>query len=341
MTRRAAGSTMGRFLVVGAGSIGRRHIGNLLSLGVQAITVVEPQPGRRREIEKAYPVRVTGSLEEALGDEYRAALICTPTSMHCGHALAAARKGCHLFVEKPIADSMEGVPELLAEIERRQLTTLVGCNFRFHPGLQRVHSLLREGRIGTPLSARASFGQYLPDWHPREDYRAGYSAQRRLGGGVLLDRIHELDYLSWLLGEVASVSAVVDHVSALEIDTEDLVEMILRFRSGAVASLHVDYLRREYNASLEIIGSQGILSWAFQDSRVAWFTAGEKQWKEESWPGYDPNTMYLEEMRHFLAALDGSEPPELQARDGARMLAIALAARRSAVEERTVHLDQA
>jgi predicted dehydrogenase len=321
---------------MGCGSIGKRHLGNLKQLGVEDIIAVDPREDRRREVEEKFGVLAYGDMASALDEGIQVALICTPTSLHLQHALMAARSGCHLFIEKPVSDSLEGVDELLVEVERRKLVTLVGCNFRFHPGLRHVKALLDQGAIGTVITARAQFGQYLPDWHPWEDYSQSYSAQRSLGGGVTFDRMHEIDYVRWLLGDVTEVYAMMGHLSHLDIDTEDTMEMLFRLASGAFASVHLDYVRRTYDCSLEIVGEEGTIQWCYQDHSVRWHLAGEDSWNSLHWPQYNGNEMYLAEMEHFMRAIQGEEVPELDAAEGARVLAIALAAKLGAIEKRVV-----
>lgn len=325
-----------RFLVIGCGSIGQRHLRNLRRLGVEDILAMEVRKERRQEVEKQFGVPVFADLHSALGREPQVALVCTPTNFHLENALAAAGAGCHLFIEKPLAGSLSGLPELLAEIERRHLLTLVGCNFRFHPGLLHVKALLETGGIGTVVAARAQFGQYLPDWHPWEDYHQGYSAQRVLGGGVVLDRIHELDYLRWLLGDINEVCAMVGHLSHLELDTEDTAEILVRFVSGGFGSIHLDYVRRTYDCRLEIIGDAGTIQWCYQENFVRWYLALEGLCHSLEWPLYDGNEMYLEEMRHFLRVLQGQEPSKQDAVEGARVLALALAVLKAASERRVI-----
>jgi predicted dehydrogenase len=333
-----SGREDGAFLVIGCGSIGRRHISNLKKLGAERILAFDVREDRRNEIAEQFQVKVFSDLESAFDKDIRAAFICSPTSLHVEHALAAACRGCHLFIEKPLSDTNKGIDELLMEIKGKNLTALVGCNFRFHPGLRKVKELLERKSIGRVISARAQFGQYLPDWHPWEDYRMMYSARRHLGGGVVLDRIHEIDYVRWLMGEVTEVSAFIQHASSLEIETEDLAEILFRHASGVVTSLHLDYVRRVYDASCEIIGEEGILEWSFQEKRARWYRADGKRWQAYETPEYDTNQMYLDEMRHFLNCLAGMERPELPADDAARVLAIALAAKQAAREKRTVQL---
>jgi len=185
-------------------------------------------------------------------------------------------------------------------------------------------------------SARAQFGQYLPDWHPWEDYRHGYSARQDLGGGVVLDRIHEIDYLRWLFGEITEVYAMIGHCSSLEIDTEDTAEMLLRFRSGGFGSIHVDYVRRPYDCSFSATGEEGMIEWCYQDHVVSWYGTSDCTWHRMEWPAYAVNQMYLDEMRHFLQVVSGEAQSECDIQEGRRVLELALAAKDSAAVRASV-----
>lgn len=319
-----------RFFVIGCGSIGQRHIRNLLALDVHDIVAFDVRDDRRSEVQSQYGVLVTADLERALDTRPDVAVVATPTSLHVPLALEAARNGAHLFVEKPLSDRADGIEELLAAVQARKLVTLVGCNFRFHPGLQLVKHLIEDGTIGRVLSSRAQFGQYLPDWHPREDYRQRYSAHRESGGGVILDQVHELDYLRWLLGEVSEVFCFAGKLSDLEISTEDTASILLRFNGGALGEVHLDYIQRAYDRSLQLIGDEGTIWWSYQDKLVRWYTASDRMWRSAAWPAYEPNDMYVAEMRHLLGCLAGRETPALDLMGGWRVLEIALAARASA-----------
>jgi Predicted dehydrogenases and related proteins len=243
-----------RFLVIGCGSIGKRHIRNLIALNAGEILAFDVQADRRSEVECQFGVEAVDNLEDAWERGPDVALITAPTSMHVPLALQAAEQGCHLFIEKPLSDRLEGVDRLLNVVRERDLITLVGCNMRFHPGLVKVKKLLEEGAIGQVVAARVAVGQYLPDWHPWEDYRKTYSARRDLGGGVILDAIHEIDYIRWMLGEVEAVACFAGKLSRLEIETEDTAAILLRFASGSIGEVHLDYVQRAYNRTCHIIG---------------------------------------------------------------------------------------
>ncbi len=318
-----------KFLVIGCGSIGKRHIRNLRTAGAVNIAACDPSEERRNEAAKLYGVDPYPDIESALEKGVDVALVCSPTSMHLDQTFTLVRAGCHLFVEKPVSHTLEGLDKISDEIQKRKLKTLVGCNFRFHPGLVKAHELLEEGVMGRVMSVRANFGQYLPDWHPWEDYRNGYSANKDLGGGVLLDRIHEIDYTRWLFGGVKSVTAMIDKISSLEIDTEDTVEMIVRFESGAIGSIHLDYLRRFSDCSLDVTCENGVVVWSFHANCVRWYISENKKWEEAQWPDYDANDMYLAQTRHFLDILAGNVKSCQDYDQGMQALKIAEAARLS------------
>lgn len=324
--------TARRFLVLGCGSIGMRHARNLLELG-QHVFAYDPGAAQRERVGRELGIETFDDLEAAWGSLPEAAVIATPTSSHLELALESASRGCHFFVEKPLSNSLERVPELLAAVAERQLVTLVGCNMRFHPGVQALKNVVERQTLGTIFTARFEAGQYLPDWRPGTDYRQSYSAQRALGGGIVLDAIHELDYASWLLGEVTEVACFADHVSELEIDTEDVASILLRFGSSAIAAVHLDYLQRAYSRSCALVGERGTARWDYTKPDLEVFLADEGRWTTtQLFEEWDANSMYFEELRHFIRCLDGVDRPLADATTGSRVLAVALAAKRAAAD---------
>lgn len=328
-----------RMLVIGCGSIGKRHIRNLKALKAGEIIAQDVQPERCHEVEEQYGIKTFSHLDEALAQKPDATLICTPTSHHIPPALSAARHGCHLFIEKPLSHSLDSVDELLEIVAQKNLVTLVGCNMRFHSGIVKIKKLLENESIGKVLCARAQSGQYLPDWRPWEDYRQRYSASHSLGGGIILDGVHEIDYISWFLGKVEQVFCFADKLSHLEIDVEDLAEILLYFDSGAIAEVHLDYIQRSYGRSCQIIGEQGTILWDFSDKQVKVYSAKTREWQlfsEEH--DYDTNQMYIEEMKHFIECLEGKAKPTQDINTGKSVLEIALTAKESAKTGKLINL---
>ena len=317
-------------LVTGCGSIGQRHIRNLKALNAGAIIAHDPRPERRQEVEQKYGAKTYDDLDEALEQKPDVAFVCTPTTVHIAPALSAAQAGCHLFIEKPLSHSLDGVDDLIGVVTRKELVTLVGCNLRFHPGIAKMKELLEKEAIGRVLCVRVQAGQYLPDWHPWEDYRQGYSANKALGGGVILDGIHEIDYVTWFLGEVSQVFCFSGKLSSLDIDTEDTAEILLLFVDASIAEIHLDYVQRSYSRSCQIIGEEGTILWDFTEAQVMLHTAASGRWQLfPQKPDYDINAMYVDETKHFLACIQGKATPAQDIKSARRVLEIALAAKGS------------
>ena len=326
-------------LVAGCGSIGKRHIRNLQALKVGDIIAYDVQRSRSSQVEQEFSIKTYDDLERALAQHPEVTLVCTPTSLHIPLAVSAARQGCHLFIEKPLSHSVDGVDELIGIITDKSLVALVGCNMRFHPGIALMKELLEKESIGKILGARVEAGQYLPDWHPWEDYRQGYSANRFLGGGVILDVIHEIDYITWFLGDVSRVVCFSGKLSSLEIDTEDIAEVLLWLESGAIAEVHMDYIQRSYGRSCQLIGEEGTILWDFSDRQVKVYSSRTGEWQVFSESlDYDTNQMYIDEMKHFVQCLEGINRPVQDVKAGKRTLEVALAAKESSETGKVINL---
>jgi predicted dehydrogenase len=319
-----------KVLIAGFGSIGRRHFRNLLALGEKDIVVYRTHHATIPDDELAgFPVE--SDLRAALAHQPDAAIISNPTALHLDVAIPAAQFGCQILIEKPISHSLARLDEFKEAVINNHCQVLVGFQFRFHPGLQEVKKLLDESAIGEVISARAHWGEYLPGWHPWEDYQQGYAARPELGGGVVLTLSHPIDYLRWLLGEVASISAFTSN-KGLKLPVEDTAEINLAFKSGTLGSIHLDYLQRPASHTLEIIGTRGTLSWDNADGIVRLHSISSPEGSislQEFFPpeGFERNWMFLDELRHFRDIVNGITEPVCTLQDGEMALRISLAAR--------------
>ncbi|MBT3392116.1 MAG: Gfo/Idh/MocA family oxidoreductase [Chloroflexi bacterium] len=304
-------------LIAGFGSIGRRHFRNLYALGERDFVFLRSQRSTLPDDEIAdYPVEV--SIEAALTHKPNAVVIANPTSLHLGVAIPAAELGCYIFMEKPVSHSLERVDELEAAVKRGGGQVLVGFQYRYHPLLRKAKILLAEGAIGGPVAARVHWGEYLPGWHPWEDYRKGFSARADLGGGVILTLTHPLDYLRWLFGDVVGIWAFTQPVKALEIDeVESVAEMGLRFVDGVLGSVHLSYIQRPHTHQLEIIGTEGTIYWDYVQSTLKIYQAEADAWTDFPIPeNYERNVMFLDQMEHFIRVVRGTEKPICTLEDG-------------------------
>ncbi len=325
-----------KFLIAGFGSIGRRHLRNLRALGETDFVLYRTHQSTLPDDEIA-GLPVETDLATALAHHPDAVIVANPTALHLEVAIPAARAGCHLFLEKPISHSLERLDELSEALQQGGGKALVGFQFRFHPGLLKARSLIAEGAIGRPLSVRAHWGEYLPNWHPWEDYRKSYSARPDLGGGVVLTLSHPLDYLRWLLGEVDALFALTGRLGGLDIQAEDTAEIGLRFQNGSLGSLHVDYNQQPPAHHLEIVGGLGTLGWDNADGAVRLFQARTGAWETFPAPdAFERNDLFLAEMRHFRDLIRGQAEPLCPLADGVRVMQLAMAIHASAREGRLI-----
>jgi predicted dehydrogenase len=244
-----------------------------------------------------------------------------------------------VLVEKPISHTLAGCDELVALSAARGLVGLVGYQFRFHPGLLWVQQLLAEGTLGRPVSVRAEYAEYVPGWHPWEDYRTSYSVRADLGGGVLLTLSHPLDYLRWLLGPVRAVSANAVRSGALEMDLPDTVQMQLAFANGVTGQLHLDYLQSPPSHQLRLVCERGRIEWDNADGSVRWHVTGESEWRHFTPPPeFERNHLFINEVAHFLNCIAGAETPRCSLADGVETLRLALAAETAAHTQQVITL---
>ena len=319
-----------RVLIVSLGSIGKRHLAMAREqLPGADIRVLRHQP------QAEVPEGADGSffdLTDALAFRPDISVICNPAPFHVGAALALARAGSHLLIEKPLADRLEGAAELNRICKESGVVAMTAYNLRFLPSLNRFRELIEAKAVGAVLSVRAEVGQYLPSWRPAADYRTTVSAQKALGGGVLLELSHELDYLRWIFGEMTWVQAHLSRQSALEIDVEDTAHLICgiqgrQSRGAIVASLVLDFVRRDTTRICTAVCANGSLRWDGIAGTVNQFDPVKGVWETVFQHMPDRNASYRAEWQHWLDCINMKARPLVTIADGVRVLEIIQAAR--------------
>ncbi len=335
-----------KFLVVGLGGIGQRHVRNLRTLygdNIELLAFRTRGLGRvltdRLEVEQGtdvvekYGIRAFSDLDEALDQRPDAALICNPTSLHVPTATEAAERGCHLFLEKPVAASMEGVDELLKIVREKKLTTLVGYQLRYHPAIRNVLKWVAAGRIGRILSVRAEVGEYLPGWHKYEDYRESYAALESLGGGVILTQIHEFDILYALFGKLPhKLVTFGGKLSPLEVGVEDIASTLMEFEKDGLrvpVHLHQDYIQRPASRNAQILGESGKIRLDLTQTLAELYDFEGSIVEKVHLVDFQRNVMFLDLMKDFVEAVSGKSRPMVDLEQGVQSLKMALSARES------------
>lgn len=327
-----SGGKIGKILIVGLGSIGARHLRLARELYPDADIRVLRHTGTVETPELADAC--VADMAAALAFRPDVAVIANPAPFHLASALPLADAGVHLMIEKPIAADRDGLDELLETISRRQIVAMVGYNLRQLPSLQVFREQISNGLIGQVWSVRSEIGQYLPSWRPGNDYRTGVSAQRALGGGVLLELSHEIDYLCWIFGEASWVQATLSRQSDLEIDVEDCAHLILGLgEAGLTARLDLDFIRQDTTRQCLAIGKHGTLRWNGAVGTVDFFCAEAKEWRNICAQPSQRDDTYLAEWRHLAECIDTGATPLVSAVDAAATLTVIDAARRSAQKD--------
>jgi len=341
-------------LFFGLGSIGQRHLRNLRTIIGPELKVAAYRTRRRQivlndrqqvleneNVEEKYSIKSFRDMDEALSWGADAAFICNPNSLHVSCALAAANAGCHLLIEKPLSHDIEGTEELAALLDSKGKIGFVAYQMRFHPLIRLAKEIIRESGIGRLLSARAERGEYMPGWHPYEDYRESYAARSDQGGGALLSQIHEMDYLYSFFGLPRRLFAVGGHLSTLEVDVDDIASVLMACDVDGQeipVELHLDYVQRPPSQTLRIVGDDGRIDIDFPAMTLVHYRHGELVRSEEM-KDFQRNQLFLDEMNHFLACTRGEEKPLVSVRDGAQSLRMALAAKKSLRSRQSVILS--
>jgi predicted dehydrogenase len=315
--------------VLGLGSIGARHARNLRALGHDVIGF-DPRPASTAEDWVRAP-SASAALSAA-----QAAIVATPNSLHGEHALLALEHGLPVLVEKPMTVDPRDAERLVAVAGERGLTCAVAMNLRFHPGILALRELVSEGSLGPIRFAQVSFGSDLRGWRPGTDYRTSYSARADLGGGIVRDSIHELDYLTWILGPAGTVSAEVARVSDLEIDVEDIGTALIRLASGALASVDLTYVDPVYRRGCLLVGAVATAHWDWTRGTVEIRRPGAEQQTIDV--AADVSDTYVAELRDFLDAARTGRAPRTSVEEGRDAVRLAAALLRSAADGRRVAL---
>ena len=315
--------------VVGTGSIGRRHLKNLLYIGERDIIAVSEHSGKSSIDIDGTVIQAVSDYDSVLGADVTAIVIGNPTSLHLDYLRRALMAGKHVYLEKPAALSASGLTDLITQAEVQHLVVAMGTMYRFNERLEKLRERVQAGDCGTVLSVESQIGEHIADYHSEEDYRLSYTARKDLGGGVLLTQIHQVDWLNWIFGPFETAFAVGGHRSDLEIDVEDTVSFLLESHTKLPAYGHLDYLQRPKAANMRVTGTGGRLEWDLFGHGLS-FTPARADGKPsvEKSP-YDRNAMFMASMRDFLSCIKYGGRPRASLEDGRTALCIVDAIRQS------------
>jgi len=327
-------------LIIGFGSIGRRHLENLLQLKNVKLIIYT----KRTDLNsfKEQGVKISNSLTECLNENPDIGFITNETSLHVPIAIKLAQNGLDLFIEKPLSNSSKDIKKLYSIVKKKKLITQMGCNLRFHPCIKKIKKLIEQKKIGRIISAQVQNSSYLPDQHRWEDYRKSYAARNELGGGVTLTLIHEIDYMYWFFQEVENVVSISGKMSDLDVTAEDYTASLLKFKNKVVGELHLDYFQRPDFRSCKIRGTKGEIYWNSVNNSVSVYNIKKNEWEIKFETGFanniDTYSSYLEEIKHFLRCVKDRKETINNLEQGIVTLKIALAIKKASKIEKSVRV---
>ncbi len=315
------------FAIVGLGNIGCRHLRILRELRPDInIIVLRTGKGDYRE-EEQLADKIVFSLDEMIKSDIQAAIISTPASFHVDQALVFAKAGIHMLVEKPLSNKLDNLDELRDLIKKNEIITLVGYVLRHSPGANKFKELFDKNIIGRAVHAKVECGSYLPDWRPGRNYKKTVSAKKDLGGGVLLELSHELDYIRWIFGEIKNIYAQIDNSCTLDIGVEDSVNLIIKTETNLSISVHLDFNSRFPTRQCIVHGTKGFLKWDLLEQKVSWHLVGGEI--NNDFFSLENDYIYQLQLQHFLDCIENGMSPLVTFEDGLAALRVVESAKKS------------
>ena len=334
-----------KFLIVGLGSMGKRRIRNLQYLKAGKIIGFDIREDRRKEAEKKYGIKTFHDFDKAMRDEPDALIISTPPDLHIKYAMEAVKNNKHFFMEASVVDL--GMKELIRECQKKDIVAAPSCTMRFHPSVMKIKEIVDDKNIGDVLLFTHHSGQYLPDWHPWEDYRKFYVARKETGAAREMVSF-ELVWLTWILGSIDTISCLKGKLSKLDVDVDDAYQIIMKFESGVFGHMLIDVISRIPDRSCKIFGEEGVILWDWGVG-VKVYTAKDESWKNypekggttvEGYTEKIKEEPYIEEMNTFIRAVKKEIEYPYTLEEDKRILEVLYAAERSSGNEihvKTMH----
>lgn len=331
---------MNKILVVGLGSIGVRHVNNLLeNFKDIKIIICTKRKEIPKEIKNNKKICIFKSLNECIKQNPNIAFITNESAYHIPTALKLAKEKIDLFIEKPLSNSMINVEKLENIIQQNKIVAHIGYNFRFFPPMKKIKQMIDRKTIGRIISAQIENNSFLPDYHPWENYRKSYAAKKELGGGVVLTQIHDIDFIRWLFGDVKRIISITGKFSNLEISSEDMSASLIEFKNNVICQMNLSFFQRPYYRSCKIKGTKGVIEWNSDNNSVRLFLGNTKKWKNikirnnyklissgstSTITNKRLNQMYIDEIKYFINCVNKRNIKNNNIQDGIETLKLAI-----------------
>jgi predicted dehydrogenase len=324
-----------KILVIGSGSIGQRHIKNLKSLGINNIEVFDNDKKILKSVEKKFKIKSQNKLNF---NKIDCTLICTPPNSHTKLTKLALEDNSNVFIEKPLSNSLKDINVISKLAKKKSLKIFVGYVFRFDKGLLKINEFLKKDKIGDVVSYDAYEGWHLSNWRPWQNFEKSYTSSKNMGGGIILDGSHELNYLQWIGGQIDYVFSFYQKIPKMKVETEGISEILTQFNSKAIGRIHLDFINPKYNRHCEILGNDGSINWSYENLSftIQKIDGTKKLVKYEN----DPNRMYVDEMQHVIKCINDEELNRISLEDAKKTLAISLSIKESGRQKKAIKITK-
>lgn len=332
-----------KYLFCGLGSIAERHISNLLSLGETDIIAFRRNDSPLKTIKKK--IKTFTNFNEVLAHKPDVAFITTPSAFHIPLAIQLAMNNCHLFIEKPLSTSLVNIDQLVKIVKKKKLVIQIGFMMRYHPAIRQIKEWLKQNIIGEPIFARVCWGEYLPAWHPWEDYRKSYAANKNLGGGPIFTLCHDIDLMSYFFGEPKSVYALANKKSSLDISTEHCTEILFEYKNKLIVEIHLDFLQLPPKRTWEIVGNNGRIEFNYYKNLLELYVIDSnkltfKKTTIDFSTKFERNDMFLKELKNFIDYVKVKKIPEITLEDGINNIKLLTAIHKSINTKKVVNITK-
>jgi spore coat polysaccharide biosynthesis protein SpsF len=287
-------------LIIGAGSIGQRHIKNLKKKGVNNIVALRSKKGHFKKLPIEFQLVEVDSWKKAIALKPDIAIIANPSSYHVESAIKICDNVKGIFIEKPISNSSDSCKRLIEILNEKKVVSFVGHNMMFHPSIDKIIKFHDNNDVGSIINIQCQAGQWLPDWHPYEDYKNAYYARKDLGGGVSLTLIHEIHLALELAGLPISVYGEISEYNQLDVDVDVCSDLMIKHNTGAVSQIHLDYLQRPSHRSGLVTFEKGWVSYDFRKMELIGQIKGGDVFRIWSNLDHDFNEVYEDQLDKFL-----------------------------------------
>lgn len=311
-------------LVIGAGSIGERHLRCFLATGRAQVRFVEVQATLRQTIADRYGVAPFASLDDALVEPPSVAVIATPAPLHVPLATRLAEAGIHTLIEKPLSVGLEGIETLQRTVQERGVVAGLAYVYRASRVLTSMRQAIVDGRFGKPLELVATCGQHFPLYRPA--YREIYYANRATGGGAIQDALtHIINAAEWLIGPVNRLVADAGHLALEGVTVEDTVHLLAR-HGATLASYALNQHQAQNESTITVNCERGTVRGEFHNNRWLWMHEPGGAWTEEAFGPQERDTPFIAQAHAFLDAVEGKAATLCPLAEGVQTLRVNLAA---------------